>query len=207
MEKVGFKGTFYVCGKIIEEKEAQQGKPRMTWKQMKEMSDNGHEIGNHSWSHPNLKNLSTEEVRTEIGKNDSIILANIGKKPLSFCYPGNSFNEEIICMASEGRVGTRTRQFGIGGEKSGSTVESLDKWIKDLLISGEWSIGMLHGMTYGYDAFSDSEILWEHFRRVKKQEDKIWVDTFEKVSAYTKARTTYNWMSQNTNRIFKLLLD
>ena len=54
-----------MCGKIIEEKEAQQGKPRMTWKQMKEMSDNGHEIGNHSWSHPNLKNLSTEEVRTE----------------------------------------------------------------------------------------------------------------------------------------------
>ena len=110
-------------------------------------------------------------------------------------------------MASEGRVGTRTRQFGIGGEKSGSTVESLDKWIKDLLISGEWSIGMLHGMTYGYDAFSDSEILWEHFRRVKNRKTKYGSIHLRKCQPIQRLGTTYNWMSQNTNRIFKLLLD
>ena len=44
MEKVGFKGTFWVCGNTIENEVARQGKSRMTWPQMKEMSDKGHEI-------------------------------------------------------------------------------------------------------------------------------------------------------------------
>lgn len=41
LEEYGFKGTFWVCGKIIEDKKAALGKPRMTWKQMKEMSEKG----------------------------------------------------------------------------------------------------------------------------------------------------------------------
>lgn len=53
-------------GKGIENEAAQQGKTRMTWAQMKEMSDKGHEISSHSWSHANLKSLTLEEVETEV---------------------------------------------------------------------------------------------------------------------------------------------
>ena len=93
MEKVGFKGTFWIWGKGIENEAAQQGKTRMTWAQMKEMSDKGHEISSHSWSHANLKSLTLEEVETEVEKNDSIILAWIGKRPLTFCYPFNAYKD------------------------------------------------------------------------------------------------------------------
>lgn len=188
MEKVGFKGTFWIWGKGIENEAAQQGKPRMTWAQMKEMSDKGHEISSHSWSHTNLKRLSLEEVKTEVEKNDSIILARIGKRPLTFCYPFNAYNEDILQISSKGRVGTRTKQYGIGGDKSKSTVESLDKWVKELTIAGEWGVAMIHGIATGYDAFSSPEILWEHFKRVKALEDNIWVGTYCEVAAYVKER-------------------
>jgi peptidoglycan/xylan/chitin deacetylase (PgdA/CDA1 family) len=41
----------------------------------------GHEIGNHSWSHPNLGKMSDEAVRRELQKTDEAIVAAIGKKP------------------------------------------------------------------------------------------------------------------------------
>ena len=188
MEKVGFKGTFWIWGKGIENEAAQQGKTRMTWAQMKEMSDKGHEISSHSWSHANLKSLTLEEVETEVEKNDSIILARIGKRPLTFCYPFNAYNEDILQISSKDRVGTRTKQYGIGGDKSKSTIESLDKWVKELAIAGEWGVAMIHGIATGYDAFTSPEILWEHFKRVKALEDNIWVGTYCEVAAYVKER-------------------
>lgn len=188
MEKVGFKGTFWVCGKIIEEEVAQQSKPRMTWAQMKEMDARGHEISNHGWSHTNLKRISLDEVKIEVTKNDSIIEAMIGKKPTTFCYPFNSRTDEIIQIASEGRVGTRIRQYAVGGDKAKSTIESLDRKVEELLIAGDWGVAMTHGITSGYDYFPDPNVLWEHFRRVKAQEDKIWIATFADVSAYVKER-------------------
>jgi peptidoglycan-N-acetylglucosamine deacetylase len=41
----------------------------------------GHEIANHSWSHPNLARMSDESVRRELQKTDDAIFAAIGKHP------------------------------------------------------------------------------------------------------------------------------
>ena len=41
----------------------------------------GHEIGNHSWSHPNLGKMSDDAVRREFQKTDDAITAAIGKRP------------------------------------------------------------------------------------------------------------------------------
>lgn len=41
----------------------------------------GHEIANHSWSHPNLGKMSDEAVRREVQKTDDAIFAAIGKRP------------------------------------------------------------------------------------------------------------------------------
>jgi peptidoglycan/xylan/chitin deacetylase (PgdA/CDA1 family) len=41
----------------------------------------GHEIANHSWSHPNLGKMSDEAVRREIQKTDDAIVAAIGRRP------------------------------------------------------------------------------------------------------------------------------
>lgn len=205
MEKVGFKGTFWIWGKGIENEAEQQGKSRMTWAQMKEMSEKGHEISSHGWSHVNLKNLSREKINMEVEKNDSIIEAQIGKIPLTFCYPFNAYNEKVLQITSKNRVGTRTSQYGIGGNKSKSTVDSLDKWVKELAISGGWGVAMIHGITTGYDAFTSPQILWEHFRRVKALERNIWVGTFCEVAAYVKERKNIQLDITKKKSSFKVL--
>ena len=41
----------------------------------------GHDIANHSWSHPDLKKMSDEAVRSELNRTKDAIVAAIGKAP------------------------------------------------------------------------------------------------------------------------------
>ncbi len=188
LEKLGFKATFWICGKIIESKGGTTGIPRMTWDQMKEMARNGHEISNHGWSHLVLRNKEESTIRTEIALNDSIITTKIGKRPLTFCYPGNFVDERAIRIASRGRVGTRLKQYAIGGEKSQSTQEGLNNWLDELLRTKQWAVTMTHGITYGYDHFIEPSVLWNHLEQVKSKQDSVWVDTFQSIATYVKVR-------------------
>lgn len=42
--------------------------PRMTWMQLKEMANKGHEISNHSWSHKKMSRLPLARIKDEIEK-------------------------------------------------------------------------------------------------------------------------------------------
>ncbi len=190
LQRLGIRGTFWLNGKAIEERdaEAEAGNPRMTWAQIKEMSDAGQEMSNHSWSHPQLKSLPLSEVRIEIEKNDSIILANTSRKPITFCYPFTGRTPEIIKIAMEGKVGTRLKQKPIGQNKNRCSDESLNEWMDSVIASGSWESAMIHGISCSFDYFDDVDLLWRHFERAKANEDKIWIDTFAAVSAYIAER-------------------
>ena len=184
MEKRGFRGTFWVNAVSVNpDNEQVRDTGRVSWPELKEMAINGHEISNHGWSHANLTKISLDEVKLEIERNDSIILANIGIPSQTYCYAYNAKNDEVLAIASEGRVGTRTKQHAVG---SRSTSENLKEWTHKLIETNDWGVAMIHGINYGYDAFTSSPILWEHFDKVKALEDSIWVGTFREVAAYTK---------------------
>ena len=57
------------------------------------------------------------------------------------------------------RVGTCTEQYH-RGDKLKSTPASLDKWVESLVNSGRWELAMIHGISQGYNAFQNPEILW-----------------------------------------------
>lgn len=65
------KATFFVVGQNAADH------PDILRRAVKE----GHEIANHSWSHPNLGKMSDEAVRRELQKTDEAISAAIGKRP------------------------------------------------------------------------------------------------------------------------------
>ncbi|MFL6589380.1 MAG: polysaccharide deacetylase family protein [Chthoniobacterales bacterium] len=65
------KATFFVVGQNAADH------PEILKRAVKE----GHEIANHSWSHPNLGKMSDEAVRRELQKTDDAIVAAIGKRP------------------------------------------------------------------------------------------------------------------------------
>jgi peptidoglycan/xylan/chitin deacetylase (PgdA/CDA1 family) len=65
------KATFFVIGQNAADH------PEIVQRALKE----GHEIGNHSWSHPNFAKMSDESVRRELKKTDDAITEACGVRP------------------------------------------------------------------------------------------------------------------------------
>src|SRR5438309_416513 len=65
------KATFFVIGENVAEH------PEIVARAARE----GHEIGNHSWSHPNLAKMSEEGVRSQLRRTDDAIKSATGVRP------------------------------------------------------------------------------------------------------------------------------
>lgn len=76
------KATFFVIGQNVAEH------PEIVQRAARE----GHEIANHSWSHPNLGKMSDEGVRRELQKTDDAIKSAIGTRPTLLRPPYGSIS-------------------------------------------------------------------------------------------------------------------
>ncbi|MBS4177074.1 polysaccharide deacetylase family protein [Lederbergia citrea] len=65
----------------------------------KMIADSGHELGNHSYSHPNMKILGAAKIREEITKTNEIIEATTGKKVTWFGPPSGALRDETVEIA------------------------------------------------------------------------------------------------------------
>ncbi|MEH7073582.1 polysaccharide deacetylase family protein [Neobacillus drentensis] len=61
----------------------------------------GHEVGNHSYSHPDMKKLTAERAREQMVKTNEIIEAATGEKCVWFAPPSGSYRDETIKVADE----------------------------------------------------------------------------------------------------------
>lgn len=71
----GVKATFFVIGE------------KVTADNVRRICDDGHEIGNHTWSHPLLPVLSNEEIVRELADCSQAILAAAGNAPYFYRAP------------------------------------------------------------------------------------------------------------------------
>ena len=186
LEQRGFRGTFFINGSKVNKDERHiKDTTRVMWPQLKEMAEKGHEISNHGWAHRNFAKFPFEVLKEDILKNDSAIYAHVGVMPRTYAYPNNTKQGEAMAFVARNRVGTRLKQRSVGSKR---TARDLEKWMETLIKTGDWGVGMTHGLTYGYDAFGNPQRLWEHWEQVKANEDKIWVGTFHEVVSYLKER-------------------
>jgi peptidoglycan-N-acetylglucosamine deacetylase len=68
--------------------------------------DAGHEVGNHSYSHPNMEILETAKVVDELKKTNEIIEVTTGEKVKWFAPPSGSYRDEVVKIAHEMDMGT-----------------------------------------------------------------------------------------------------
>jgi probable sporulation protein (polysaccharide deacetylase family) len=61
----------------------------------------GHEVGNHSYSHPDMSRLTAAMAREQINKTNEIIEAATGKKCVWFAPPSGSYRDETVKIANE----------------------------------------------------------------------------------------------------------
>ena len=77
------KATFFVIGENVMEH------PEVVARAARE----GHEIGNHSWSHPNLAKMSQESVRSQLQRTDAAIKNATGERPTLMRPPYGSITD------------------------------------------------------------------------------------------------------------------
>jgi peptidoglycan-N-acetylglucosamine deacetylase len=65
----------------------------------KKIKEGGHEIGNHAYSHPDLKQRSMTETTEELQKTNDVIEETLGITPKWFAPPSGSFNQVTIQVA------------------------------------------------------------------------------------------------------------
>lgn len=67
----------------------------------KKVADAGHEIANHSISHPDLAKMSVDNVRDQLMTSKKQITDATGKTPIYFRPPYGSFNDTVLQIAQE----------------------------------------------------------------------------------------------------------
>lgn len=60
----------------------------LTWDQVRSLAAQGHVIGSHTLTHPNIAFVSDEEVRTELGESKRRLEQELGTPIAHFAYPG-----------------------------------------------------------------------------------------------------------------------
>jgi peptidoglycan/xylan/chitin deacetylase (PgdA/CDA1 family) len=85
----------------------------MTWEEIDALRADGHELGSHSMSHPQLPRCSDEVVRYEIEESLAALTRRLGPI-VSFCYPDGAYDRR--CVEALRRAGYRwavTTRWGL----------------------------------------------------------------------------------------------
>lgn len=86
LDKYGVKATFFLCG-FWAEKYADD---------VKAISDAGHELGNHTATHPHMNTLSDEQIKKELDDFEKLMENITGKRTVLFRAPYGEYNDHVI---------------------------------------------------------------------------------------------------------------
>jgi peptidoglycan/xylan/chitin deacetylase (PgdA/CDA1 family)/uncharacterized membrane protein len=94
----GLKATFFVV----------TGSMDVTWDQWRQVAAQGHEIGSHTVTHPDLTSLSDSNLRYELSESQRAINQNIPSQScISLAYPENLNNSHVQAVTSEYYISAR----------------------------------------------------------------------------------------------------
>jgi peptidoglycan/xylan/chitin deacetylase (PgdA/CDA1 family) len=91
LHKYGAKATFFVLGQNVS----------AHTNTVRAMVAHGHEIGNHSWDHPDITQLSQNQIREQVRRTQEIIYQATGTAPTLFRPPYGSYtatDQQVLPM-------------------------------------------------------------------------------------------------------------
>jgi peptidoglycan-N-acetylglucosamine deacetylase len=87
------KATFFMIG------EQMRNHPEV----VKLVTDQGHEIGNHTFTHPKLSQLSIHDCLNEIEETEKLVEKMAGRKPVIFRPPYFDYNQDTVSLLQKKR--------------------------------------------------------------------------------------------------------
>ncbi|MFM9442729.1 polysaccharide deacetylase family protein [Streptomyces acidiscabies] len=101
----GVRAMFFVCGEMAVDNQ----------ELLARMADEGHVVGNHTWSHPLLTKLRRSRIRSEMERTSEVIEDAYGEKPRWFRAPYGAWNRAAFQIGAD-----------LGMEPLAWTVDTLD---------------------------------------------------------------------------------
>ncbi|WP_432136740.1 MULTISPECIES: polysaccharide deacetylase family protein [unclassified Streptomyces] len=99
------RAMFFVCGEMVGDNADLLAR----------MADEGHVVGNHTWSHPLLTRLGRRQIRSQMERTSDIIESTYGERPAWFRAPYGAWNRAAFQLGAE-----------LGMEPLAWTVDTLD---------------------------------------------------------------------------------
>ncbi|MFE8014650.1 polysaccharide deacetylase family protein [Streptomyces antibioticus] len=99
------RAMFFVCGEMATDHKDLLAR----------MADEGHVVGNHTWSHPLLTSLTRRQIRSEMARTSEVIEDGYGEPPRWFRAPYGAWNRTTFQLGAE-----------LGMEPLAWTVDTLD---------------------------------------------------------------------------------
>ncbi|MGW1005675.1 polysaccharide deacetylase family protein [Streptomyces sp. NPDC002520] len=91
LAKYDVRAMFFVCGEmVVDNKEL-----------LARMADEGHVVGNHTWTHPLLTALGREEIRAEMERTSDVIEDAWGDRPQWFRAPYGAWNRAAFQLGAQ----------------------------------------------------------------------------------------------------------
>jgi peptidoglycan/xylan/chitin deacetylase (PgdA/CDA1 family) len=109
LERFDWKAEFFVTAGWV-------GKPGfLTWQDLRQALNAGMGVQSHSMTHPDLAQLSREEIRSELLMSKEMLEGRLGRSIAFFALPGGSGRlSEVARLAREtGYVGVCTSEVGL----------------------------------------------------------------------------------------------
>lgn len=140
MNKYGFKGVFFIMTIAI-------GKPNyMNRDQLKDLADQGHIIGAHTWDHHNVKKYTAEDFDKQFTRPKEQLESITGKTVTHFAYPFGLWNHEAIPELKKRGYLTA---YQLSDKKRDSTEPMYS--LRRMLVPGTWTTAtMRKWMKYYY---------------------------------------------------------
>lgn len=128
LKKYGFNAVFCTIAAYIGKKYL------MNAEQVRELSDNGNVIANHSWDHPNMTKLKEEDWARQVDSARLMLEQVTGRSVNYFFYPYGAYNKQAIDELKKHGVKAAFQLM----DKPDPGDDQLFT-IRRLLVSGKWS--------------------------------------------------------------------
>ncbi|WP_432821293.1 polysaccharide deacetylase family protein [Trichloromonas sp.] len=116
LRRYGYPATLFVSTDSV------GGDEFLSWDELRSLSAQGIEIGNHTASHPYLLNRNREEtdaawferIRLDIERASQALRRELGQEPRLFAYPYGEYTPEVVALISElGFAGATVQHSGV----------------------------------------------------------------------------------------------
>lgn len=91
LKKYNVKATFFLCGFWAEKYPDE----------VKQIADAGHQLGNHTATHPHMNQLSVAEIKKELTRFDDLMEKITGRRTTAFRAPYGEYNDTVITTVRE----------------------------------------------------------------------------------------------------------